>query len=47
MYIIQIITHIYETKFPELPRANKQLVGKGQNEHSLFFDGEKIVIKMH
>ena len=44
--VYQIINHIYETKFPQLPPANKQLVGKIQNEHSLFFNGEKND-KMH
>ena len=39
--VYQIINHIYETKFPQLPPANKQLVGKIQNEHSLFFNGDK------
>ena len=38
--IYNIINHIYETKFQQLPPANKQLVGKIQNEHSLFFNGE-------
>ena len=33
------INHIYETKKHQLPPANPQLVGKIQNEHSLFFDG--------
>ena len=44
--VYQIINHIYETKFPQLPPANKQLVGKIQNEHSLFFNGGKND-KMH
>tara|TARA_R110002020_G_scaffold799_4_gene3932 strand:+ start:219 stop:887 length:669 start_codon:yes stop_codon:yes gene_type:complete len=34
------INHIYETKYPELKPANKQLVGKIEKEHSLFFSGE-------
>ena len=38
--VYQIINHIYETKYPELKPANKQLVGKIEKEHSLFFDGE-------
>ena len=33
------INQIYETKFKELKPANQQLVGKIQNEHSLFYDG--------
>ena len=38
--IYNIINHIYETKYPELKRANKQLIGKIEKEHSLFFDGQ-------
>ena len=38
--IFNIINHIYETKYPELKPANKQLVGKIEKEHSLFYDGE-------
>ena len=38
--IYNIINHIYETKYPELKPANKQLVGKIEKEHSLFFNGE-------
>jgi len=34
------INHIYESKFKQLNPANKQLVGKIKNEHSLFFNGE-------
>jgi hypothetical protein len=37
--IYNAINHIYETKYPELKPANKQLVGKIEKEHSLFFDG--------
>jgi len=37
--IYNIINHIYETKYSELKPANKQLIGKIQKEHSLFFDG--------
>jgi len=37
--VYNIINHIYETKYPELKPANKQLVGKIEKEHSLFFDG--------
>ena len=33
------INHIYESKFKELKPANKQLVGKIKNEHSLFYNG--------
>jgi len=32
------INNIYETKYPTLPQANKQLVGKIEKEHSLFFN---------
>jgi len=38
--IYHIINDIYETKYPELKPANKQLVGKIEKEHSLFYDGE-------
>ena len=34
------INQIYESKFKELKPANKQLVGKIKNEHSLFYDGD-------
>ena len=44
--VYNILNHVYETKFNELPPANKQLVGKIQNEHSLFFDGPSNK-KMH
>ena len=39
--VYNIINHVYETKYPTLPRANKQLVGKIEKEHSLFFAGQK------
>ena len=38
--VFNTINHIYETKYSELKPANKQLVGKIEKEHSLFFDGE-------
>ena len=38
--VYNAINHIYETKYPELKPANKQLVGKIEKEHSLFFNGE-------
>jgi len=38
--VYEIINHIYETKYSELKPANKQLVGKIEKEHSLFFNGE-------
>ena len=37
--IYNTINDIYEFKYPQLPRANPQLVGKIEKEHSLFFDG--------
>ena len=37
--VYNLINHLYETKYPTLPRANKQLVGKIDKEHSLFFGG--------
>ena len=38
--VYDTINHIYETKYSELKPANKQLIGKIEKEHSLFFDGE-------
>ena len=38
--IYNTINNIYETKYPQLKPANKQLVGKIEKEHSLFFNGE-------
>ena len=38
--VFDTINYIYETKYPELKPANKQLVGKIEKEHSLFFNGE-------
>ena len=38
--VYNTINHIYETKYPTLPPANKQLVGKIEKEHSLFYNGE-------
>ena len=37
--VYDTLNQIYETKYPTLPAANKQLVGKIEKEHSLFFDG--------
>ena len=34
------INQIYESKFKKLKPANQQLVGKIQNEHSLFYNGD-------
>ena len=38
--VYNIINNIYETKYPQLKAANKQLVGKIEKEHSLFYSGE-------
>ena len=38
--IYNTINEIYETKYSTLPRANKQLVGKIEKEHSLYYSGE-------
>ena len=35
--IFHVINGIYENKYPELKPANKQLVGKIEKEHSLFY----------
>jgi hypothetical protein len=34
------INQIYEEKFNQLHSANRQLIGKIKNEHSLFYDGD-------
>ena len=44
--IFNTINNIYETKYQTLPPANKQLVGKIEKEHSLFYQG-KDTSKMH
>jgi len=44
--VFNTINHIYETKYPTLPPANKQLVGKIEKEHSLFYQG-RDTSKMH
>ena len=47
-YIQQAINSIYETKINNLPRANGQLVGKINNEHSLFYNGnDETKMKRH
>ncbi len=38
--IFTAVNQIYEQKFNTLEPANKQLVGKIKNEHSLFYDGD-------
>ena len=46
--VYNIINNIYETKFQQLAPANKQLVGKIQNEHSLFYNGnDESKVKRH
>ena len=37
--IYNILNSLYESHYPHLPKANPQLVGKIEKEHSLFFDG--------
>ena len=42
------INSIYETKINSLPPANKQLVGKINKEHSLFYNGnDETKMKKH
>ncbi len=39
---------IYESQFKNLPSANKTLVGKIQNEHSIYYNGaDEIKVKRH
>jgi len=38
--IFESINGIYERNFTQLAPANRQLVGKIQNEHSIFYDGD-------
>ena len=38
--VYNTINQIYETKYFKLKPANKQLIGKIQKEHSLFYNGE-------
>ena len=46
--IFNTINSIYEQNFNRLEPANKQLVGKIKDEHSLFYDGEdESKIKKH
>jgi hypothetical protein len=44
--IFHTINHIYEQNFKQLTPANKQLVGKIENEHSIYYNGEDTS-KMH
>jgi hypothetical protein len=46
MDVGQMINNIYERNFDKLPPANKQLIGKIQNEHSLYYQGKELS-KMH
>ena len=46
--IFLTINHIYETNKNRLDKANKQLVGKIEDEHSLFYGGkDESKIKRH
>jgi len=46
--IFTAINQIYEQNFHRLPAANKQLVGKIENEHSLFYGGaDQTKMKNH
>ena len=38
--IFTSINYIYESNFNNLAAANRQLVGKIQDEHSIFYDGD-------
>ena len=44
--IFHTINAIYESNFKQLAPANRQLVGKIENEHSIYYDG-KDTSKMH
>ena len=37
--IFTTINQVYEKNFNKLHKANKQLIGKIENEHSLYYDG--------
>ena len=46
--IFLTLNSIYEKNFVNLPAANKQLVGKIKNEHSIFYNGdEESKMKKH
>ena len=46
--VFKTINHIYETNFSNLFSANKQLIGKIKNEHSLFYNGnDESKMKKH
>ncbi len=39
--IFMAINQTYESNFQTLHKANKQLIGKIENEHSLFYQGKE------
>ena len=43
MDIYMAINYIYTSNLPVLKKANKQLVGKIENEHSLFYKRYKEI----
>tara|TARA_R100000655_G_scaffold37454_1_gene72103 strand:+ start:107 stop:760 length:654 start_codon:yes stop_codon:yes gene_type:complete len=45
--IFVTINQMYESNFETLNKANKQLVGKIENEHSLFYQGEDTSTMKH
>ena len=46
--IFMTINHIYEINKNKLDKANKQLVGKIEDEHSLFYHGaDQTKMKNH
>ena len=46
--VFKVINHIYETNKNRLDKANKQLVGKIEDEHSLFYGGnDESKMKRH
>ena len=48
IYVQRVINHVYESKLHQLPPANKQLVGKINNEHSIFYNGkDETKVKKH
>ena len=46
--VFQIINHIYDVNKNRLDKANGQLVGKIEDEHSLFYNGaDQTKMKNH
>jgi len=45
-HLWDVINKIYKENFLKLPSANKQLIGKIKNEHSLYHQGDETE-KMH